>query len=135
MTTEYLQKLQQLKLTGKVVEVKAKTPLPKVSEKRKAEKKEYVKIVAEMIKSDPFCEIREDGCQGKATGLHHMKKRSPATYLDKRFLKRACDNCNAWVELHPLEAMQKGHSISKHSALLASHDNEVGATVIEKVNI
>ncbi len=67
----------------------------------------------EMLAENPNCEIKEDGCQTKATGLHHQKKRSPATFLDKKFLKRACDNCNSWAELHPMEAIEKGHSISK----------------------
>lgn len=113
--TEYFKHLQLVKLgieqpTG----AKQKKPVKKVSEKRKVEQKEYVKIVKEMMKVSDRCEIREEGCQGKASGLHHMKKRSPATFLDKSFLKRACDSCNAWCELHPLEAIERGHSISKH---------------------
>lgn len=87
--------------------------IPKQSEKRKADQKEYVKIVKAMMLENPNCEIKEDGCQTKASGLHHMKKRSPATFLDKKFLKRACDSCNSWAELHPLEAIKRGHSISK----------------------
>jgi hypothetical protein len=93
---------------------KKQTPIPKISKKRKADQKEYVKIVKEMLSIDPNCEIKESGCQVKASGLHHKKKRTPATFLDKRFLKRSCDNCNLWCELHPIEAIHKGHSISKH---------------------
>lgn len=85
----------------------------KVSEKRKVEQKEYVQIVKEMIAVDPLCSIKEEGCQGLATGLHHQKKRSPATFLDRRFLIRSCDNCNSYCEIFPLEAIIKGYSISK----------------------
>ena len=85
----------------------------KVSDKRKVEQKQYVQIVKEMIDEDPLCSIKEDGCQILATGLHHQKKRSPATFLDQNFLIRACDNCNSFCELFPLEAIAKGYSISK----------------------
>lgn len=87
--------------------------MPKVSEKRKKDKKEYLKIVAEMLAENPLCEIKEKGCQILASGLHHQKKRSPATYLDKKFLKRACDCCQTWCEIYPVEAIKKGHSYSK----------------------
>lgn len=99
---------------SKPVEEKPKKGIAKVSDKRKVDQRAYVKIVKELLSENPNCEIKEDGCQGKASGLHHMKKRSPATFLDKKFLKRACDNCNAWCEIHPLEAIEKRHSISKH---------------------
>ena len=87
--------------------------IAKVSEKRKKDKKEYLKIVAEMLAVNPLCEIKERGCQILATGLHHQKKRSPATYLNKEFLIRACNKCNLWVEINPLKAITKGHSFSK----------------------
>lgn len=92
---------------------KEQKPIAKKSAKRKIDHKAYLKIVKEMLKENPNCEIKETGCEGKATGLHHMKKRSPATYLDRAYLKRSCNNCNLWCELHPLEAIQKGHSASK----------------------
>ena len=95
------------------VEKEKPKPVAYQSDKRKEDQKEYRKIVKEMLAETPNCEIMETGCQGKATGLHHQKKRSPATLLDKRFLKRACDSCNLWCEIHPLEAIDKGHSISK----------------------
>jgi len=106
--------LRDIKLGLVPKTVKAKKPIAPRSEKRKQEQKEYVKIVKEMLATDPNCEIREEGCQVKASGLHHMKKRSPATFLDRKWLKRSCDNCNTWCELYPLQAIEKGHSVSKH---------------------
>lgn len=94
-------------------EKKTAKPIAKQSEKRKVDQREYVKIVKAMLKENPNCDIKESGCQVRASGLHHMKKRTPKTFLDKQFLKRACDSCNSWAELHPLEAIRKGHSISK----------------------
>lgn len=87
--------------------------IQQLSDKRKDIQKEYVKIVKEMLNENPYCEIRVEGCQGKATGAHHQKKRTPATILDRRFLIRACNWCQKWCELHPLEAIDKGFSVSK----------------------
>ena len=87
--------------------------IPPRSKKRIVEQKEYVKIVKEMMAEDDKCEIKEEGCQIFASGLHHQRKRSPKTFLDKKFLKRACDSCQTWCEIFPLEAIKKGHSKSK----------------------
>lgn len=115
MLTQYMQDRLAIKNgTKPPAEKKKQQPIAKMSAKRKVEQRQYKKIVDEMLVINPNCEIKEMGCQGKASGLHHQKKRTPATFLDKRFLKISCDNCNLWCELHPLEAIQKGHSISKH---------------------
>ena len=113
MLSEYMQQRLAKKNGAVTVDRKKAAPIAKRSDKRKVDQKEYVKIVASMLKENPLCEIKEDGCQIKASGLHHQKKRSPATFLDKQFLKRSCDSCNSWAELHPLESIEKGHSISK----------------------
>ena len=111
--TPFLLHLRDLK-NGKAPAVAVKKkPLPKQSEKRKVDQKEYRKIVKEFLKVDPNCDIKETGCEKKATGLHHKTKRSPSTFLDRKNLIRACNNCQLWVEIHPLEAIEKGYSISK----------------------
>lgn len=94
--------------------IKVVKPVQIYSAKRAKQQIEYVAIVEEMLKENPYCDIKEEGCTKLATGLHHMKKRSPDTITDRNFLKRACDNCNSWCELFPLEAIAKGHSVSKH---------------------
>ena len=114
MESEYLKQRRQEKLGLKEKPVKkAVKAIAKVSDKRKVGQKAYRKIVKEMLAENPNCVIKETGCEGKAAGLHHMKKRSPATFLDKRFLIRACNSCHLWVEIHPLEAIKKGYSLSK----------------------
>ena len=87
--------------------------IPPRSKKRIVEQKEYVAIVKEKLAENDKCDIKEEGCQIFASGLHHQKKRSPATFLDVKFLKRSCDNCQTWCEIFPLEAIAKGHSVSK----------------------
>lgn len=89
-------------------------PVKYLSPKREKQQREYIQIVEEMLKENPYCEIKEEGCQKIATGLHHQKKRTPATITDKRYLIRACNACQMWCELNPLEAIVKGHSVSKH---------------------
>lgn len=83
------------------------------SDTRKEEDKEYKQIVKEMFASGKDCQLRVPGvCENIAQGLHHMKKRG-ANYLNKKYLKRACNACNRWAEKHPKEAIENGVSISK----------------------
>lgn len=105
--------LHAVHFAGEKIKEKPK-PISKVSEKRKVSDKEYKGIVKEMLKADPNCEIKEVGCTGKAQGLHHKQKRLPSNLTDRNNLMRACNNCNLWVENNPLEAIEKGFSISKH---------------------
>ena len=105
------------KLLGGTKETKKIKPIPKKSEKRKVDEKEYKKIVKELLSESDLCELNVDGvCIRKAQGLHHMKKRTGKNYLDRKFLKRACNPCNLFCETHPKEAMQLGLVISKFKA-------------------
>lgn len=109
----------------------------KKSAKRKIDHKEYVKIVKEMLKENIWCEIGEVGCQLEATGLHHKQKRLPSNFLDRDNLMRACNNCNTWVENNPLEAIEKGYSISKHikpsGVAITLIDGELNTIVVEEI--
>lgn len=84
------------------------------SDKIKIDLKEYKKIVQEMLAIDIKCELHTPECTGTAQGLHHMKKRG-INLLNKKYLKRACNACNGYVERHPKYAIEKGLSISKFS--------------------
>jgi hypothetical protein len=114
--SQYLLERRRKMLGIKPAEEKkeVKKPINKQSEKRKVEQKKYRKIVTEMMAVSDRCEIKQEGCTGKATGLHHKQKRTPKNFLQKTNLLRSCDNCNTWVENNPEEAMEKGFSISKH---------------------
>lgn len=111
---DYLLHRLNLKLGLKTNLVKEANKIPIKSVKRIVEEKLYKKIVKEMLAENPNCEIKETGCQVKATGLHHITKRSPKNYTDRNNLKRACNNCQLWVELNPIEAIEKRHSKSKY---------------------
>jgi hypothetical protein len=89
-------------------------PIAKKSKKRQTEEREYKMIVAEKFLESGECELKVPGvCTRKAQGLHHLKKRTGKNYLDKEFLKRACNACNRFCETHPTEAKQMGLVLSK----------------------
>lgn len=107
---------QHGRIYGSKVE-KKKQPIAKKSEKRKTEEKEYKKIVKEMFAESNKCELNVPGiCMVKAQGLHHMRKRTGKNYLDRKYLKRACNPCNLFCETNPIEAMKLGLVISKFKA-------------------
>jgi hypothetical protein len=111
--SEYMRQRRERMLGIKPPEEKAVKPIAKKSAKRKTEEKEYKKIVAEMLKADKRCELLTPACTKVAQGLHHMKKRG-ANYLDRKYLKRACNACNVYVEQHPQYALDNGLSLSVH---------------------
>ena len=88
--------------------------IPKKSTKMKVDLKEYNKIKKEMLAEDDRCELNTPVCLGQATGLHHVKRRG-INMLNRKYLKRACDPCNGYLEQFPLYAIEKELSISKHS--------------------
>lgn len=89
-------------------------PIKKKSVKRVDQEKEYKKILAELRAESDKCELKVQGvCTGKMQGGHHMKKRQ-GNYLNKKYIKRACNACNGWCESHPLEAIEMGLSLSTH---------------------
>jgi tRNA G10 N-methylase Trm11 len=110
----YLNKRRAIKLGEATPDAKKPKLIAKQSDKRKIEQKEYVEIVKKLLKINPNCEINQFGCTGKAQGLHHKQKRTPSNFKTESNLLRACNSCNLWVEMHPLEAIKKGFSISKH---------------------
>lgn len=100
---------------AKPVEKKAprQKPVKKKSKKLARDERQYRKIVARKLAEDPTCEIRSPDCTGAAEGLHHTKGRGKLL-LDEKYLKRACNACNGYVERHPLWAIENGHSVSRH---------------------
>ncbi len=92
---------------------KPKKQIPTRSEKRIAEQKEYLKIVKDMLKENPMCELKLPGCTGKANGMHHVQKRGVKNFTKRENLKRACSHCNLWVELNSKVALDRGLTISR----------------------
>lgn len=120
MLTDYLKKRQQEVCFGnKKPEVEKKVyKIPIKAVKRIAEEKLYKKQLKEMLAENPNCEIRIPGvCMGKATGLHHLQKRSPKNYRKRENLVRACSECNLFIEENPTHELSKKFTISRFKNL------------------
>lgn len=98
----------------KPLKKKIRQRVRKKSKKLATREREYKKIVAEMIHESNLCELTTPVCTGVAEGLHHMKGRG-IHLLTRKFLKRACNACNGYVERHPAYALENGLSVSRHT--------------------
>lgn len=67
-----------------------------------------------MLEESNLCELATPDCTGMAEGLHHMKGRG-VHLLNRKYLKRACNACNGYVERHPQYALDHGLSVSRHT--------------------
>lgn len=92
---------------------KAKMPIPKLSVRRKRELPIYRRIVADVLGKDDRCKIKSPVCTGKAQGLNHTVKRSPANLIEPTNLVAACNACNNFLESNSKWALVNGHTISK----------------------
>ena len=106
---------RRAKMMGKeIVEVaKKKTKIKPLSDKRKVLQKEYRAKVKAMMKENDRCGIKAPGCSGKASGLHHLCKRSAKNLLEDSNLIRSCSSCNLWVEENDKQARDLGFVKSK----------------------
>lgn len=117
--------------------VKAPKTMNKKSDNRKEDQKQYKKIVKEMAAKSNRCEVKAPGCTKIMSGLHHIVKRSPENLLDKNNLIRACNSCQGYIEQHPKWAIENLVSKSKFkkkdkpSIIIASHDKDLNATIIQ----
>ncbi len=94
-------------------EKKAPVKLAKKSAKRIQDDKAYQKIVKELMAKTDKCQVSSPVCVVKASGLHHLQKRSPNNLLDKKNLIRSCSPCNLYIEEHPDWSAEKGLTISR----------------------
>lgn len=62
------------------------TPIPKATKAKKAAKKPIER-----------CEVRVDGCWGRATQRHHILRRSQGGPDDAANLLGVCAPCHTWV--------------------------------------
>ena len=99
--------------TGSKSEKKKPTRIRRRAKKHSEKDRAYVQIVREMLAQNPYCELGTPDCTGIAQGLHHMKGRG-VHLLNRKFLKRACNGCNGYVERHPAYALERGLSVSRH---------------------
>lgn len=89
-----------------------KTPLKRTSFVVKRRKADIPKSVRDEVKerSGGLCEIRATGCDGRATDMHHVLRRSKGGKHDAGNLLHLCWSCHhVHVHAHPLWAKEYGY--------------------------
>lgn len=85
------------------------------SKKRSKQEREYLKENKKFLEDNPYCKA-EIQCHGMLSNqVHHMKGRIGDLLLNKDFWLPVCTQCHDWIENHPLEAKEKGLSLSRLS--------------------
>lgn len=94
----------------------AKKGIKKKSAKLKDLEKELRKMAkAERDAGNTDCQIRSEDCQGVFEGWHHIRKKTPSNYTDRKNLLRSCNCCNTYMESHTAWAIEQGFVKSKFS--------------------
>jgi hypothetical protein len=101
-----------------------KAKIKPISDKRKKEQALYQleRILFLREPENQNCAIKGTYCTGKATSIEHSagrkgyydewsRENNISLYLDKRFWKAACNNCNLELENNP--ELSKQHQLSK----------------------
>ena len=92
---------------------KQRTPVKKVSDKRKKEMSVYDKRRLAFLALHKFCQANLPSCTKVATEVHHKRGRVGDDYLNISTWLAACNSCHHWIELHPIEAKELGLSESR----------------------
>jgi len=117
-------------------EKKAPYKMPKKSDKRKQDDKQYKKIIKAQVKKDNRCKVKSPECTGEMEGMNHIQKRSPNNLLEKENLTPSCNACNRYIEEHPQWAKNHGHLISrfaKNKVQVTVVDPELKTVVVEEI--
>jgi hypothetical protein len=89
-------------------------PIKKQSDKMKLAMKELAKLVKKKLSEQPTCELKMEGCTGKAVTCHHSKGRIGKQLLKYKDLMSSCSHCNISAEQNDAEAREKGVKKSQH---------------------
>ena len=86
-------------------------PIKKVSNKRKVDNKEYLKVRKVFLESSIYCQVK--GCKELATEVHHKKGRIGKLLTDISYFLGVCRECHSKIELEPLWAKENGYSLNR----------------------
>lgn len=86
----------------------------KQSDKMKKALADLKKLVKKKLAEQPNCELKMEGCQGKAVTCHHSKGRVGKQLLSYKNLMSSCSHCNMIAEQKDSEARAKGIKKSQH---------------------
>jgi len=83
-----------------------KNVIPTVSDKRKKQDAEYLKLRYRFLSENTMCKVSVAGCSTKATDVHHTfaGANRDAFYLVQSTWLPVCRNCHDWIHTHPEEA-------------------------------
>lgn len=99
-----LTRTSSLKRTGGL----KRSPLAKVSKKRKREGKLYGHARAQYLAHRLNCQAGIKGvCTGISTDVHHMEKRGK-NYLEMSTWMAVCRCCHKWIHAHGDKAREMG---------------------------
>ena len=87
----------------------------KLSKKRAAQNRGYLKLREQYLIENPFCKVMTEGCTGRATTIHHKKGRIGKLLTDTNYFLGCCMNCHEAIERNPIWAKEKGYSLSRLS--------------------
>lgn len=105
-----IQRRQYLKRSTKPLK---RTPLRRMSKKRRRESVIYSEKRKIFLQSHPWCEVAvgvATECVGgnRSTDVHHVAGRLGGNYLDESTWKASCRSCHDWIHNHPGQARQRG---------------------------
>lgn len=92
---------------------KQRTPVKKISDKRKKEMSVYDKRRLAFLALNKWCQANLPGCTGISSDVHHMEGRIGDNYLNISKWKALCRNCHKFVEENPEKAKELGLSKSR----------------------
>ena len=87
-----------------------KTPITKVSNHRKEQLDLYDILGPKYLKKNPICQKCKNAPSDQ---VHHKKGREGWLLTMVKWFMAVCDECHKYIEMHPLEAIQNGWSISR----------------------
>ena len=106
---DYMQYRLRLKNEGCPSKEKKFRNIKPFSDKRAKINREYAKLTKPLWEGKE-CQIKAPGCQGRATGMHHLRgKDTIERLLNIKEMIPACNYCNGiWIEEHSKEAKELG---------------------------
>jgi hypothetical protein len=92
---------------------KQKKHIKRVSTKRAKQEREYRKLRVQFLTDNPVCQIGVKGCTHESTDVHHMAGKENELLIEVAYFKACCRNCHDYAHDNPIEAIEKGYSISR----------------------
>jgi HNH endonuclease len=87
-----------------------KQPRGKKKRTSDAEFSPTVRLLVER-RSLGMCEVQETGCWGKATMLHHIRRRSQGGKGTVENALAVCAHCHTWIHEHVAISEERGHLV------------------------